>query len=59
MPLDKETKKPLGFAYMLFMMPEHAVRALEDLDGSIFQVGAHTVSKIQDGDRKLQCFYGL
>lgn len=38
MPLDKETKKPLGFAYMLFMMPEHAVRALEDLDGSIFQV---------------------
>ena len=38
MPLDKETKKPLGFAYILYMIPENAVRALEELDGSIFQV---------------------
>lgn len=38
MPLDKESKKPLGFAHIVYMMPENAVRALEELDGSIFQV---------------------
>jgi multiple RNA-binding domain-containing protein 1 len=37
MPLDKETKRPLGFAHIVYMMPEHAVRALEDIDGTIFQ----------------------
>lgn len=40
LPLDKETKRPLGFAHVVYMIPEHAVRALEDLDGSIFQVCA-------------------
>ncbi len=37
MPLDATTKQPKGFAYVLFMFPEHAVRAYAELDGTIFQ----------------------
>ncbi|KJE92201.1 RNA binding domain-containing protein [Capsaspora owczarzaki ATCC 30864] len=37
MPIDKETKKPTGFAFVLFLMPEHAVTAFRALDGSTFQ----------------------
>ena len=32
-----ETKKPKGFGYVLFLLPEHAVKAYKALDGSIFQ----------------------
>jgi len=27
MPIDKETKKPKGFAYVLFLLPENAVHS--------------------------------
>ena len=36
-PLDKEGSRPIGYAFVTFVFPEHAVRALEELDGSIFQ----------------------
>jgi multiple RNA-binding domain-containing protein 1 len=36
--VDKETRKSKGFAYVLYMLPEDAVRAMESLDRSIFQV---------------------
>ncbi|GAQ82968.1 hypothetical protein KFL_001300320, partial [Klebsormidium nitens] len=35
--VDKETKKSKGFAYVLYMLPEDAVAAMESLDRSIFQ----------------------
>lgn len=30
--------KPKGFAFITYMMPEHAVKALAELDGQVFQV---------------------
>ncbi|XP_064153727.1 probable RNA-binding protein 19 isoform X1 [Anguilla rostrata] len=36
-PIDSLSKKPKGFAFITYMMPEHAVTALADLDGHIFQ----------------------
>ncbi|KAI8921384.1 hypothetical protein DFJ77DRAFT_161675 [Powellomyces hirtus] len=36
-PIDKLSKKPKGFAFILFLLPEHAVRAFTTLDGTIFQ----------------------
>jgi len=38
MPIDKATKQGKGFAYILYLIPEHAVLALSAMDGSIFQV---------------------
>ncbi|XP_061189659.1 probable RNA-binding protein 19 isoform X2 [Saccostrea echinata] len=35
--IDTVTKKIRGYAFILFMMPEHAVRAYEQLDGSVFK----------------------
>ncbi|KAF5185014.1 Multiple rna-binding domain-containing protein [Thalictrum thalictroides] len=35
--LDKDTKRSKGYAYILYAFPESAVRALEELDKSIFQ----------------------
>ncbi|XP_071715693.1 multiple RNA-binding domain-containing protein 1 [Rutidosis leptorrhynchoides] len=35
--LDKDTKRSKGFAYILYVLPESAARALEALDNSIFQ----------------------
>ncbi|CAL8149028.1 unnamed protein product [Prunus armeniaca] len=35
--IDKETNRSKGFAYVLYTLPESAERALEELDGSIFQ----------------------
>lgn len=35
--LDKLTKSSKGYAYVLYMLPESAARALEELDKSIFQ----------------------
>eukprot|EP00118_Oscarella_pearsei_P009093 m.50323 g.50323 ORF g.50323 m.50323 type:complete len:949 (+) comp34064_c0_seq16:20-2866(+) len=37
MPLDRTTKKPVGFAFITYLMPEHAVKAFNELDGNIFQ----------------------
>lgn len=36
--IDTVTKKIRGYAFILFMMPEHAVRAYAELDGTIFMV---------------------
>ncbi|KAG7481084.1 hypothetical protein MATL_G00063030 [Megalops atlanticus] len=36
-PIDSLTKKPKGFAFVTYMIPEHAVKALAALDGHIFQ----------------------
>ncbi len=35
--LDRATRKSRGLAYVQFSFAEDAVRALEELDGSIFQ----------------------
>lgn len=37
-PIDKLTKKPKGFAFITYMIPEDAVKALAELDGQVFQV---------------------
>ncbi|KAF4079049.1 hypothetical protein AMELA_G00188660 [Ameiurus melas] len=36
-PIDSLTKKPKGFAFVTYMIPENAVSALAQLDGHIFQ----------------------
>jgi multiple RNA-binding domain-containing protein 1 len=40
MPIDANSKKPKGFAFITFVMPEHATKAFSKLDGNIFQVHA-------------------
>jgi multiple RNA-binding domain-containing protein 1 len=37
MPIDSFSKQPKGFAYIGFMFPEHAIKAFNELDGTIFQ----------------------
>ena len=37
LPVDNFTKKVKGFAFVTYMMPEHAVQAFTKLDGSTFQ----------------------
>ncbi len=37
LPVDRLTRKVKGFAFVTFMMPEHAVRAYSELDGKPFQ----------------------
>ncbi|XP_077290382.1 putative RNA-binding protein 19 [Arctopsyche grandis] len=36
LPVDKITHQAKGFGIITFMMPEHAVKAYTDLDGSVF-----------------------
>ncbi|XP_075955548.1 putative RNA-binding protein 19 isoform X1 [Anarhichas minor] len=36
-PIDNLTKKPKGFAFVTYMIPENAVTALAQLDGHVFQ----------------------
>ncbi|KAF9432100.1 hypothetical protein BGZ76_011257, partial [Entomortierella beljakovae] len=36
MPISKDTKKPKGYAYVLFLLPEHAIKAFEALDKKFF-----------------------
>ncbi|NXA38006.1 RBM19 protein, partial [Eudromia elegans] len=36
-PIDRLTKKPKGFAFVTYMMPEHAVKAYAEMDGQVFQ----------------------
>lgn len=40
-PIDSLTKKPKGFSFVTYMIPENAVVALAQLDGHIFQVFLH------------------
>ncbi|XP_011054786.1 PREDICTED: probable RNA-binding protein 19 [Acromyrmex echinatior] len=35
LPIDRMTRKPKGFGTITFLMPEHAVKAYSELDGSI------------------------
>lgn len=37
LPLDKVTNKTIGIGYVTYLMPEHAVKAFNELDGSVFQ----------------------
>ncbi|KAG0258745.1 hypothetical protein DFQ27_004474 [Actinomortierella ambigua] len=37
MPINKDTKKPVGYAFVMFLMPEHAVTAFNALDKKFFQ----------------------
>ena len=37
LPVDKLTRRSKGFAFVTFMMPEHAVQAFSELDGSSYQ----------------------
>lgn len=36
MPIDPILRQPKGFATITFMMPEHAVKAYTELDGTAF-----------------------
>lgn len=36
-PLDRTTNRPTGLGFVTFMLPEHAVKAYESLDGQVFQ----------------------
>ncbi|KAJ1911504.1 Multiple RNA-binding domain-containing protein 1 [Mycoemilia scoparia] len=37
MPISVETKKPKGFAYIMYMIPEHAVMAYKECDNKYLQ----------------------
>lgn len=43
-PIDRLTKKPKGFAFITYMIPEHAVKAYAEMDGQVFQVQGLVVS---------------
>ncbi|KAJ1789906.1 Multiple RNA-binding domain-containing protein 1 [Coemansia sp. RSA 2167] len=36
MPISKDTKRPKGFAYIAYLLPEHAVKAYKALDNKVF-----------------------
>ncbi|KAJ1731149.1 Multiple RNA-binding domain-containing protein 1 [Coemansia sp. Benny D160-2] len=36
MPISKDTKRPKGFAYILYLLPEHAVNAYKAMDHKVF-----------------------
>ncbi|KAG0349230.1 hypothetical protein BG004_000454 [Podila humilis] len=36
MPIAKDTKKPKGYAYILYLLPEHAIKAFTTLDKKFF-----------------------
>ncbi|KAJ2539167.1 Multiple RNA-binding domain-containing protein 1 [Coemansia sp. RSA 1822] len=36
MPISKDTKRPKGFAYIMYLLPEHAVKAYKALDNKVF-----------------------
>ncbi|XP_053815716.1 probable RNA-binding protein 19 isoform X1 [Vidua chalybeata] len=63
-PIDKLTKKPKGFAFITYMIPEHAVKALAELDGQVFQgrmmhLLPSTIrkEKMEDGDAEESSSY--
>ena len=43
MPIDSFTKKPKGFAFITFVIPENAVKAYSELDRQSFQVKDNNV----------------
>ncbi|KAJ2705239.1 Multiple RNA-binding domain-containing protein 1 [Coemansia sp. IMI 203386] len=36
MPISRDTKRPKGFAYILYLLPEHAVKAYKSMDNKVF-----------------------
>lgn len=50
-PVTKDTKKPKGYAFVMFLIPEHAVKAMLALHGSIFQ---GRIIEVLAGQEKLQ-----
>ena len=37
LPIDKDTRKIKGFAFITYVIPENAVQAYSNLDGTTFQ----------------------
>lgn len=37
LPIDKTTKRMTGIGFVTFVMPEHAVKAFNEVDGKVFQ----------------------
>ena len=37
LPLDTDSNKVIGYAFVTFVFPEHAVKAYQDCDGTIYQ----------------------
>lgn len=56
LPIDSLTKKIKGFAHVTYMLPEHAVKAFAELDGTAFMVILVTVEKIKPCI--LKCWWG-
>ncbi|NXR70550.1 RBM19 protein, partial [Rhadina sibilatrix] len=63
-PIDSFTKRPKGFAFITYMIPEHAVKALAELDGQVFQgrmmhILPSTIrkEKMEDGDAEESSSY--
>nr|CAD1827624.1 unnamed protein product [Ananas comosus var. bracteatus] len=53
--VDKDTKRSKGIGYVLFSLPESAIRALEDLDNSSFQGRLlHVMPAKPQNDEKLE-----
>lgn len=50
-PISKETKQPRGYAFILYLLPEHAINAYMELDGKIFQ---GRILDIRPGKEKLE-----
>ena len=46
LPIDRLTRKQKGFAFVTFMMPEHAVAAFAALDGTSFQVSGPLLNQV-------------
>ena len=46
LPIDSLTKKVKGFAFITFMIPEHAVKAFTELDGTVFQVRHRSIKRL-------------
>ena len=44
LPVDSLTKKVKGFAFITFMIPEHAVKAFSELEGTVFQVNKYPLA---------------
>ena len=47
LPVDSITKRCKGFAHVVYMMPEHAVKAFTELDGKTFMV-RNCASRLED-----------
>lgn len=50
-PIEKSSKRSLGYAFVMFLLPEHAVKAFIELDGSIFQGRILTVLPAKEKPR--------